>query len=334
MFASPFCYCVRFFIALTRCTSAVPSTTLRVVPLPRFTGAEKGGVICRDSLGPPQCEGGQLYSEFEDLELEGAADAAADQVELYVRDRRELVKVEFAAQEEIRRQHPVESGADRIAPQQGIALRRTEVEREANTLECATVKIDVRSDAVAAHAGRHADESIGQKITENVAGSDPCFAVIGQAQATRSSGQRNAGDIPRRRVELARHLKSRRGRRGGVDGGVHVVALNTQHQVLPLRIVAEKSAATESVAGAIAEQTQLRRRECLLHNGVLQGVLNTRRRRAGKIGRPVVEAATNVETAPAREGRGADAVQGRRRLNGAAQDGNVRQIVIGGQRVR
>jgi len=37
------CHDARFFIALTRGSSAAPSTTLRVVPLPRFTGAEKEG---------------------------------------------------------------------------------------------------------------------------------------------------------------------------------------------------------------------------------------------------------------------------------------------------
>jgi hypothetical protein len=41
-----------FFIALARGSSAAPSTTLRVVPLPRFTGAEKESMIAESPFTP------------------------------------------------------------------------------------------------------------------------------------------------------------------------------------------------------------------------------------------------------------------------------------------
>jgi hypothetical protein len=57
-------------------------------------------------------------------ELVAGAEAGADKRERYVGNRYELVEIEFAAHEDVWRYRPIESGADRIAPKQQIALGR------------------------------------------------------------------------------------------------------------------------------------------------------------------------------------------------------------------
>jgi hypothetical protein len=87
---------------------------------------------------------------------------------------------------------------------------------------------------------------------------------------------------------------------------VRIVRFDANDEILPLAIVAEKSAEAQRAVSTSAEQLQLGRRELLLRRRALQAECHERRRSTGEvdISDAVAEIAADIKTAPAREGRG------------------------------
>jgi hypothetical protein len=117
---------------------------------------------------------------------------------------------------------------------------------------------------------------------------------------------------------------------------VRVGRFDTEDEVLPLSIVAEKSPATGCDRASSTEHFKGGRGRLVFNCQMLQAGMDQRPRRSGKIGCGTAHAdiAAKIKPAPAREGGGADAVHRCRRLRGAAQDRDILKIVVGGQRVR
>ena len=109
--------------------------------------------------------------------------------------------------------------------------------------------------------------------------------------------------------------------------------LRTATQILPLRVVTDKTAAAERAVARSAQHLVLGRRLLFFERGVGQAVGHQWLRCAGKVGvgLAVADLSAEIEAAPARERRGAYGCHGRYGRYGlaAAQDW---KIVIGGER--
>jgi len=120
-----------------------------------------------------------------------------------------LHELEFAAREDVRRDRPIQSGADRVAPEQGVVLSGA-VEKEevlARSYRCvgsSARKIGIwsarglryvgkRGNAIARSPHYHANEAVWQEITDDISRATARGRKVGEIQVpARAEAHRSA----------------------------------------------------------------------------------------------------------------------------------------------
>ena len=165
---------------------------------------------------------------------------------------------------------------------------------------CALLARNQRRNAVACPPHRETGEAIGQEVAEDPSGARPHRGVVRQVQAAGAAEKDTVGGAAGRRDPADRC----RGRIGDKIGP-GVVSFDADDQILPLRIVADKTAAVEGAVASSAQHRPLGRSVHVFKGSLAQAEMHQRLCRVGKvcIGFVVTELAAEIETAPAREGR-------------------------------
>jgi hypothetical protein len=131
--------------------------------------------------------------------ISSCANAAARHRDRDIGDRGELHELEFAAHENVRRQRPIQSSADRVAPEQRIVLAGAIEEQEilasgrsraSIAIIAASTRKGRRRSVALRHVGegrhtvtrspyRHADKAVGQEIADDIARATAGGAKVG-----------------------------------------------------------------------------------------------------------------------------------------------------------